>query len=58
LGLGGSVFQPSPKQIIKLDKKKIVSVSCGFYHSLALSNIGDLYSWGRGFEGQLGLKGI
>lgn len=25
------------------------------FHSLALSNIGDVYSWGRGFEGQLGL---
>jgi alpha-tubulin suppressor-like RCC1 family protein len=25
------------------------------YHSLALSDIGDIYSWGRGFEGQLGL---
>lgn len=25
------------------------------YHTLALSDIGDLYSWGRGFEGQLGL---
>lgn len=25
------------------------------FHSLALSNIGDVFSWGRGFEGQLGL---
>lgn len=25
------------------------------HHSLALSDIGDVYSWGRGFEGQLGL---
>lgn len=25
------------------------------YHTLALSDIGDVYSWGRGFEGQLGL---
>lgn len=25
------------------------------FHTLALSDIGDVYSWGRGFEGQLGL---
>jgi alpha-tubulin suppressor-like RCC1 family protein len=46
---------PSPSPITKLSNKKIISVACGFYHSLALSDIGDVYSWGRGFEGQLGL---
>jgi RCC1 and BTB domain-containing protein len=55
LGLGGLIFSPSPKRIIKLNNRKIVSVSCGLHHSLALSNIGDVYSWGRGYEGQLGL---
>jgi alpha-tubulin suppressor-like RCC1 family protein len=55
LGLGGTVFSPGPQQITKLRNKKIVSVSCGMFHSLALSDIGDVYSWGRGFEGQLGL---
>lgn len=55
LGLGGTVFAPAPQQITKLRNKKIVSVSCGMFHSLALSDIGDVYSWGRGFEGQLGL---
>lgn len=49
LGLGGTVFSPGPQQITKLRNKKIVSVSCGMFHSLALSDIGDVYSWGRGF---------
>jgi alpha-tubulin suppressor-like RCC1 family protein len=49
LGLGGRIFAPSPQRITKLENKKIVSVACGFHHSLALSNIGDVYSWGRGF---------
>ena len=49
LGLGGKIFEPSPKLIMKLNNKKIISVACGFYHSLALSNIGDVYGWGRGF---------
>jgi alpha-tubulin suppressor-like RCC1 family protein len=49
LGLGGSVFSPGPQLITKLRNKKIVSVACGMYHTLALSEIGDVYSWGRGF---------
>lgn len=55
LGLGGTVFSPAPRLINKLANKKIISIACGMYHTLALSDIGDLYSWGRGFEGQLGL---
>ena len=55
LGLGGTIFAPSPRIVSKLSNKKIVSIACGMYHTLALSNIGDLFSWGRGFEGQLGL---
>ena len=55
LGLGGCMFSPVPRLISKLDNKRIIAVSCGAHHSLALSEIGDLFSWGRGFEGQLGL---
>jgi alpha-tubulin suppressor-like RCC1 family protein len=55
LGLGGTVFASNPKLITKLNSKTIVSIACGMYHTLALSDIGDVYSWGRGFEGQLGL---
>ena len=32
-----------------------MSVACGLFHTLALSDVGDVYSWGRGFEGQLGI---
>ena len=55
LGLGGTVFSAAPRPISKLSNKKIVSIACGMHHTLALSHIGDLFSWGRGFEGQLGL---
>ena len=55
LGLGGTIFASNPKLINKLNNKRIVSIACGMYHTLALSDIGDVYSWGRGFEGQLGL---
>ena len=30
----------------------IVKVTCGGYHSAALTYTGDLYAWGRNKEGQ------
>ena len=36
----------------------IVHVACGESHSLALSDQGQLFSWGAGSDGQLGLMTI
>jgi alpha-tubulin suppressor-like RCC1 family protein len=57
VGLGG--YRSADKAVIipNLANIRIVQIACGKYHSLALSNIGDIYSWGMGFEGQLGLTG-
>jgi len=38
--------------------KLIVQISCGSDHSFALSNTGDVYSWGLNFKGQLGLGDV
>lgn len=44
------------QQILRpLSDRKVIQIACGEYHSLALTQMEDLYSWGRGFEGQLGL---
>lgn len=45
---------PSPLLVRKLDGRPIAQVAAGTLHSLALAESGDVYSWGRGFEGQLG----
>lgn len=37
-------------------KRRIIAVAAGRWHSAALSDVGDMYTWGRGFEGQLGLS--
>jgi len=55
-GQGGAkpCFQ---QQILRpLSERKVIQIACGEYHSLAITQIHDLYSWGRGFEGQLGLS--
>lgn len=57
VGLGGSCSSEKPKVLPNLLSIKIVQIACGMYHSLALSREGDLYAWGMGFEGQLGLSG-
>ncbi|XP_027453202.1 probable E3 ubiquitin-protein ligase HERC6 isoform X1 [Zalophus californianus] len=44
-----------PRKIKTLTGIKIIQVSCGHYHSLALSEDGQLFSWGSNSHGQLGL---
>jgi len=39
----------------KINKRKIVQVSAGTAHSLALKSNGKVYSWGNNFWGQLGI---
>jgi hypothetical protein len=56
IGLGGSKSSEKSKLLPNLANIKIVQIASGMFHSLALSNIGDLYVWGMGFEGQLGLN--
>ncbi|XP_047711475.1 probable E3 ubiquitin-protein ligase HERC6 isoform X4 [Prionailurus viverrinus] len=44
-----------PQKIKTLTGIKIIQVSCGNYHSLALSEDGQVFSWGSNSHGQLGL---
>lgn len=45
----------SPKQIsVELLSKKVVKVSCGSHHSLALTSDGEVYAWGYNNCGQVG----
>ena len=63
LGQTGALLG-QPLKIPSLINKKIVSIACGDYHSCALTNNGELYTWGgggsynRGQCGQGNLKDI
>jgi len=48
---------PTPAALEALADQKIVDVACGEAHSLAVSAMGNLYSWGACSCGQLGLGG-
>lgn len=51
----GTHAQDKPKFVKGLATKHVIQVACGAYHSIALTNIGDLYSWGANSYGQCGL---
>ncbi|KAN0029294.1 hypothetical protein ACTFIV_011183 [Dictyostelium citrinum] len=44
-----------PTQILELSNKRIKSIACGTHHSLAMDDLGQVYSWGNGASGRLGL---
>lgn len=56
LGLNSpNVTEPAPRMVKTLGTSVIVQVACGVNHAIALTNNGELYTWGSHSEGQLGL---
>ncbi|XP_047422955.1 E3 ISG15--protein ligase HERC5 isoform X2 [Sciurus carolinensis] len=47
-----------PKFQSILQEKYIIQITCGDYHSLALSKGGELFAWGQNLDGQLGIGRI
>lgn len=43
--------------IPKFTTKRIIELSAGPYHTLALTNTGQIFAWGNGRQGKLGIKG-
>jgi len=40
--------------VVNVDGKKVKQVACGFQHTVALTEDGDVYSWGLSRFGALG----
>ncbi|XP_075057981.1 putative E3 ubiquitin-protein ligase HERC6 isoform X2 [Mixophyes fleayi] len=56
LGSGQILQQtPIPRKITGLSDIKIIQISCGHYHTVALSDDSSVFSWGKNDVGQLGL---
>lgn len=58
LGLGTVEDMPTPQEVKALRNIRIIQVSCGASHSLALSDKGEVFSWGIGTDGCLGLGSL
>lgn len=55
LGHGTITSEAEPRTLEALEGVTIVQVAAGGWHSMALSDIGDIYIWGWNEKGQLGL---
>ncbi|XP_068617295.1 uncharacterized protein [Battus philenor] len=55
LGHGDTEYVNKPKEIDALAGLQIFKIAAGGFHSIALSNCGDVYVWGSNEEGQLGI---
>ncbi|KAL1359687.1 hypothetical protein HN51_005013 [Arachis hypogaea] len=54
LGRGDKIGGWKPKPIPSLEDVRIIQIASGGYHSLALTDDGNVLSWGHGGHGQLG----
>ncbi|XP_043262293.1 probable E3 ubiquitin-protein ligase HERC4 [Colletes gigas] len=50
-----NIIECTPCMVKALGTSVIVQIACGAKHTLALTNNGELYSWGSNNKGQLGL---
>ena len=55
LGHGDTVSRGAPKLVERLAKVSFQKVACGGLHTLALSENGKVFAWGRAEGGQLGV---
>jgi RCC1 and BTB domain-containing protein len=55
IGCGNNTNQLKPIKIYGFNNEKIVSITCGAGHSLVLTDVGHVYSWGCNDWGQLGI---
>jgi alpha-tubulin suppressor-like RCC1 family protein len=56
LGTGDTAYTPQPKGVAGLGSVRIADIDAQGWHSLALSVEGEVYTWGRGEYGRLGLN--
>lgn len=50
--VGGDAYEPT--KVTDLPSNDITCIGAGHYHSLAVTSHGDVWSWGRNNEFQLG----
>ncbi|XP_028771495.1 ultraviolet-B receptor UVR8-like [Neltuma alba] len=54
VGVGDNVDHCSPVPVEFPPDQKVVQISCGWRHTVAVTDRRNVYSWGRGTNGQLG----
>ena len=55
LGFGDPASSLVPRPIAALSQHRVHQVACGAAHTLAVANGGEVFAWGQGGDGQLGV---
>lgn len=55
LGTGGTTYETKPTRVVDLDEVQVADVAAGGWHSLVLTARGEVFIWGRGEYGRLGI---
>jgi alpha-tubulin suppressor-like RCC1 family protein len=56
LGISNTIEVAATPSFVKyFHKKTVASIAAGSFHSIAITEEGDLYTWGEGKMGQLGV---
>jgi hypothetical protein len=55
IGNGNNSDQLIPIKVNGFNNERVVMISCGWFHSMALTECGHVYSWGWNEFGQLGI---
>jgi RCC1 and BTB domain-containing protein len=55
IGNGCNNDQSIPIKVKGFNNERVVMISCGYFHSMALTECGHVYSWGYNDCGQLGI---
>jgi alpha-tubulin suppressor-like RCC1 family protein/tRNA A-37 threonylcarbamoyl transferase component Bud32 len=55
IGIGCNDNQLIPIKVKGFNNARVVMISCGACHSMALTECGHVYSWGYNYSGQLGI---
>eukprot|EP00301_Raphidiophrys_heterophryoidea_P022040 c6292_g1_i1.p1 GENE.c6292_g1_i1~~c6292_g1_i1.p1 ORF type:complete len:436 (-),score=95.26 c6292_g1_i1:316-1623(-) len=58
LGLGPSSLMTTPHLVDQLPRSKIYMANAGYAHSVAVTESGDIYTWGNNAFGQLGFRNV
>jgi len=53
-------YQPVPREVVGggLDGKKVAFIACGTFHSLAVTDVGELFAWGSTCAGRCGFANL
>jgi len=54
LGLGNKVSKMEPNEVTGLRRCKVTQVACATWHTAAITDGGEVYTWGDGTNGKLG----